>query len=142
MQIEAFVDISDRHAAVENISAVGLFRNLLIDFFVVFVGNIADDLFQKVFERDDALDTAVFVNDETEVKFFLLHLAQNVFEPRRINDVIRLFQNPVEFEHSRFDEQILHHVFAVQNAAHIVERFAVNRQTRIAVFAEGFGDLI
>ena len=49
---------------------------------------VAHDFFEQVLERDDALDTAVIVNDETEVELLFLHLPKHILEPGSIDDVI------------------------------------------------------
>ena len=77
------------------------FVDLFVNFFIVFIGNIADDFFQKVFDRNDSFEPPC--SSTTNPKWFsFLHLPQNVFEPRRINDIERFFQNFFELE-KRFD---------------------------------------
>ena len=83
------IKVADGETAVEQIAAVGLRVDLLVDLFVVLVRNVADDLFEQVLERDYALDAAVLVDDKAEMKFLLLHLPQHILEPGRIDNIIR-----------------------------------------------------
>ena len=55
------------NAAVDDDRAVGLLLDALhVD--VVLVGDLADDLLDDVFERDQALDLAVLVDDDGEMR--------------------------------------------------------------------------
>src|SRR5688500_7136152 len=49
--------------------------DLFIYFFIVFVGNVADNLFQKIFQSNDAFESAMFVDYETKMHLYFLHLA-------------------------------------------------------------------
>ena len=64
--IHRAVEIADRHRAVDDHRAVRLGANAG-DHHIVLVGNVADDLFQDVFQRHHALDLAVLVDHEREV---------------------------------------------------------------------------
>ena len=48
----------------------------LVDVAVVLVGDLADELFDQVFERHEARDSAVLVDDHREVVRLALHLLQ------------------------------------------------------------------
>ena len=61
------VDVADGDAAVDIDGAVGLAADrCLAD--VVLVDDLADDFLEDVLERDQALDLAIFVNDEGELR--------------------------------------------------------------------------
>ena len=100
-------------AAFKQTTAVGLLSDLLVDLFVMLIGNFADDLFEQVFERYNSLDAAVLIDDEAEMKFFLLHLPEHVFEPGGIDHVHRLLNYSFEFECLR-PQNICQHVLAVR----------------------------
>ena len=64
--VERPVEIADRHRSVDDDRAVGLLAHALhLD--IVLVGNIADNLFQNVLQRHDALHLAIFVDDDGKV---------------------------------------------------------------------------
>src|SRR5262249_7584903 len=98
---------------------------------VVFVLNFADDLFEYVFERQDALDAAVFVDDYAQMDAAVLQALQDVAEPRRVGNENRLAHDLFQVELALF-EQEWHDVLAVQHADYLVEIPAVNRQARVA----------
>src|SRR5215217_329494 len=104
------------------------------------VGDLAYDLFQQVFERDDPFQAAVLVDYEPEVHLCFLHLPQNVFEPGSVDHVQRRLQHIFELESFRV-EKIRHHVFAVDEADHVVKRLSIHRQTRITMLVKSFRDL-
>ena len=56
-----------------HIRAVALLHH--VDFDLVFVVDLAPDLFQPVLDRDHTGHTAVFVDHDREVQVLLLHLA-------------------------------------------------------------------
>jgi hypothetical protein len=64
--IHRAIEIADRHGAVDIDAAIGL-RAHADDGDVVLVFDVADDLFENVFERDEAHQRAVLVHDQREV---------------------------------------------------------------------------
>src|SRR5262249_24736836 len=99
--------------------------------FIVFVLNLADDLFEYVFERQNALDATVFVNDYGQMNAAVLQTLQDVAKPRRVGNENRLAHDFFQFEFALF-EQERHDVLAVQHPNNLVEISAVNGQARIA----------
>ena len=65
--VERAVEIADRHRAVDDDRAVGLLLDAL-DIDVVLVGDLADDLLDDVLQRHQALDLAIFVDDDGEMR--------------------------------------------------------------------------
>src|SRR6185503_7543620 len=126
-QFQTPVEITHGQSAVEHVRSVIYFHDLLVDFLVMLVRDLAHDLFQQIFERDDAFEPAVFVDYKSKMHLRLLHLAQDGLKPRSINDVHRRLQNVFEPEFFRM-KQIRHHVLAVYKAADVVERLPVNGQ--------------
>ena len=110
-------------------------HDLFIDLFIMLVRNIAYNFFEQIFERNDAFESAVFIYDETEVCLGLLHLSQDIFEPRRVNHVKGRLQHILEAKLLGM-QKIGHHVFAVYEADHVIERLAINRQARVAILME------
>ena len=62
------------------------------------VRNIADDLFQQIFESDDPFDASMLVDDKSEVRLCFLHLPQHIFQARRVHDVHRRLEHVLQFE--------------------------------------------
>ena len=91
------------------------------------VGYFTDNLFQQVLERDDAFNASVLVDHESEMRLGFLHLPQHVLQTRRVHDIHWRLQNLVESEFFRPQEK-LGHVFAVNEADHIIGRFAIHGQ--------------
>src|SRR5688572_9691835 len=92
---------------------------LCIYSFVMLVGNIADYLFEQIFESNDAFESAMFADDEPEMLLCFLHLAQDVFESRSIDRVEWWLQSVFDCELLGM-KQAGHHVFAVNKAARVV----------------------
>src|SRR5207244_1201069 len=70
-------DVADRRAPRDAPPAIGeLFE--LFAWRVVFVGDLADDLLEEVFHRDDAGGAAVLVDHDGHVELARLHRAQQV----------------------------------------------------------------
>jgi len=53
------------------------------------VRNIADDLFQQIFEGDDPFDTSMLVDDKAKMGLCFLHLPQHILQTRRVDNVHR-----------------------------------------------------
>ena len=54
------------------------------------VVNLADDLFEQVFDGDEAGDAAVLVDDDAHMLLFALHLAQQFVDALGLGDELRL----------------------------------------------------
>ena len=79
-ELEALVDLVDRHDAGDERGAVGSPADLgRLD--VVLVGDLADQLLEQVLEGDEAGRAAVLVDDDGEVHLLLAHLPQQLGHP-------------------------------------------------------------
>src|SRR5688572_10566373 len=136
MQIKTPIQVTNREAAFENISAVGLLVYLLVYFFVMLVGDVANDLFKKILQRNDAFDASMFIDHKTEMKLLPLHLPKDILQAGRVNDISRLLQNTVEAKILRMHHRC-HNVLAVNDAGNIIERTSINRQPRVTMLTKG-----
>src|SRR5215510_5430602 len=130
-QTEFAVGLADGHSGVDaedSFAALAEFRGQRL---VVFVLAIADDLFEYVFERQNALDAAVFVDDYGQVDAAILQALQDVAEPGRVWNEDRLSHDLFQVEYLLF-EQERHDVLAMEHADYLVEIPAVDGQARIA----------
>ena len=116
-------------------------RNLLIYLFIVFVRNFADDLFQQVFESDDAFQSSVFVDYEAKVRFLFLQLSQDIFEAGRVDHEQRRLHYFFETKALGL-ELIGHYIFAMHKANHVINGASVHRKTRIPVLFESLCQFI
>ena len=95
---------------------------------VVFVADLADDLLDEVLERHDPRGAAVLVDDDGEVDFVALHLAQELVGFLRLRDeehrADELSDVEVPFAAREALEQILH----VDHADDLIERALVDGQ--------------
>src|SRR5262245_56388876 len=66
-QAEFAVSLADGHSGVDAEDAFAALAEFRRQRLVVFILNLADDLFEYVFERQNALDAAVFVDDYGQV---------------------------------------------------------------------------
>src|SRR5882724_854788 len=104
------------------------------------VRDVANNFFQQIFKRNDALQPTVLVDDETEMRFGLLHLPEHILQSRCVDHVQGGLKHILEAETFR-SEQVRHHVFTMNKADHVIERFAVNRQARVTILLESLGYL-
>src|SRR5262245_24528161 len=130
-QAEFAVGLADGHSGVDAEDAFAALAEFRGQRLVVFVLNLADDLFEYVFERQNALDAAVFVDDYGQVDAAILQALQDVAESGRVGDEDRLAHDLLQVELAFF-EQEGHDVLAVKHADYLVEIPAVDRQAGIS----------
>ena len=82
------VHVADRHGAVDQIGTVLGPGDDVVVFLVELVGDLAHDLLDDVFQRDKALQRAVFVHHQREMGLAAQELAHLVVEGRRLGDEI------------------------------------------------------
>src|SRR6266540_1716509 len=130
-QAEFAVGLADGHSGVDAEDAFAALAEFRGERLVVFVLDLADDLFEYVFERQNALDAAVFVDDYGQVDAAILQALQDVAEPGRVRNEDRLAHDLFQVEYLLF-EQEGHDVLAMEHADYLVEIPAVDGQARIA----------
>src|SRR6266545_4615470 len=130
-QAEFAVGLADGHSGVDAEDAFAALAEFRGQRLVVFVLDLADDLFEYVFERQNALDAAVFVDDYGQVDAAILQALQDVAEPGRVRNEDRLAHDLFQVEYLLF-EQEGHDVLAMEHADYLVEIPAVDGQARIA----------
>ena len=80
------VQIADRHRAFDGDGAVRILTHTEGDG-VVFVGNVADDFFEDILERDETEDDAIFIDDEREVNLALQKGLKLVLQACRVGHI-------------------------------------------------------
>ena len=100
----------------------------------MFVGNVADDLFENILERDEAQDHAIFVDDQREMGLALQKGLKLVLQACRIGhkpgierDILDLHMRDVAARILERAQQIL----GVQHADDVVGLAAPDRHARI-----------
>src|SRR5215472_3081776 len=103
VETELLVHIIYVHTRVDDDVAIARFLDLrrqVLLFRIIFVHDLADDLFQKVFHRHEAGRSAVLVDDDRHRNFLRLHLAHQF--------VYRLvLRNSLDGTHNRTQERML-----------------------------------
>src|SRR5882762_1406082 len=135
IQVQSLVQVAHRKATIEKIGTITLFDDLLVNFFIVFVRNISNYFFEKILKRKNSLDATMFVNDEAEVDFGFLHLAQDVLESCSIRHIERRLEDMFQTKCFR-SQQIWHNIFAVDNADDVVQGSSINRKSRVPVLTK------
>src|SRR5262245_6245778 len=130
-QAEFAVGLADGHSGVDAEDSFAALTEFRGERLVVFVLNLADDLFEYVFERQNALYAAVFVDDYGQVDAAILQVLQDVAKPGRVGNEDRLAHDLFQIEFALF-EQEGHDVLAVEHADYLVEIPAVDGQAGIA----------
>src|SRR6266545_479838 len=125
-QAEFAVGLADGHSGVDAEDAFAALAEFRGERLVVFVLDLAE----YVFERQNALDAAVFVDDYGQVDAAILQALQDVAEPGRVRNEDRLAHDLFQVEYLLF-EQEGHDVLAMEHADYLVEIPAVDGQARI-----------
>ena len=77
MTVEGLIKTIDRRLRLDAVTAAGVELNVSVELrLIVFVFNLADDLFQHVFNRDQAGQRAELVNHQRHVRVADAELAQ------------------------------------------------------------------
>jgi len=136
---QQIVHLVDIHRAVDQpfIRTDRQVFGLLVN--VVFIANIADDLFDQVFDRHQPCCTAVLIHDDGDMHFLVLHLAEQRVGQFGFRHEVRRAQR---MTNRRFHRRTLlpqrQQILGVQQAANIIERVIVHGQARMAAVEERF----
>src|SRR6185369_44339 len=97
----------------------------------VFVFDLADDLFEDVFDSYETTNTAILVDDHRELHVRLLHLF------KQVGDRLR-FRYEIDRTHKRFDAfvfaalgPVLKQIAHVDHALDVVDLFAIDGKSRV-----------
>ena len=96
---------------------------------IVFVFDFTDDLFEHVFDGEQAGDAAVFVDHEREVIAVAAKFAQQHIQPLGFGDEDRRAQHRAQRETVLL--VIAQQVFGEQDADHVVARAVIDRKARV-----------
>ena len=113
------LEIFDRHARVQVQRAVGAFRQHRRLDIVVFVGDVAGDGFDKVLDRHQPVDAAVFVHHQRQMHPLGPHLQQHVQHRQLRRDHQRFAQDRFQGERL-WPPDIGEHVLDVDHADDVV----------------------
>ena len=127
MHVQPLHHLVDAHFAVEHEPAIAFFDNrLALD--IVFVADLADNLFQQIFDRDEAGGAAVLVHHERTLGLLPLKLLQQLRDALRFRYDHRRPQQagdrPRIVRHAE-RHQILHE----HETGNVVEALAIDRKT-------------
>src|SRR5260370_2371073 len=106
---------------------------------VMFILDFAHYLFQQILQCNYALEAAVLVDDDSEMRLRRLHLPQGFIERRGVRYEKRLASNGQQFEltiPSVRGDGIAHKIFAMRHADHIVQLSAVDGHSRVSAVDE------
>ncbi len=138
---QRLLDLLDREATVDDDLAVADLleqRHLL----VVFVLNLADDLFQDVLDGDQPGGAAVLIGDDRDVDAISTQLPEEIVEPLRFgNDVGRAKelldgQRPGRSDHERQE------ILGVEDPHDLIDRLAEHRQAGVALLRDRVDDVL
>ena len=107
---------------------------------VVFVANLADDLFEQVFDRHEPRGPAVFVDDDRELRLAPLHLLE------QLGDALAL-GHEVGGAHQRRHRRLRggrqrDQILDEHDADDVVEVVAVDGHPRVLLLAEQFAEIL
>ena len=85
LQRQAFVQFPNGNACIDQAAAIGVGYDC-IDFDIVLVLNLTDDLLDQVLDGHDALNAAVLVHNDAHVRLRVLQHADGVVHLRRVGN--------------------------------------------------------
>ena len=106
--------------------------SLMCGILLMLVANVADNLLQQIFDRHQACDAAVLIDDNAHVLLFALHLAQQLVAALRLRHKHRGLLNAGNGSRARFFIGDLQQVVRKRDAGDVVERSLENRHARIS----------
>ena len=130
---ELFLDVEDRHLGVDDPSPAGDLPEGVLFADVVFVFDLADELFEDVLDRDDPFRPSVFVDDDRHVDLLIAELLEKVgdlFVFRGVEDwLCDRFEGGVEI--LARGGVIFQDVFVEDDSDDLVEGVAVDRNPAV-----------
>ena len=134
--------IEDFHlgTSIDVEAAVGADGDHRLGFPVMLVGDLAHDLLDDVFDRQQPIDAAVLVDHERHVRALDPHLQQQLQDLHRRRHEQHLAQDLRQLEEI-VPASPRQHVLDVHHADDIVERIAVNGQAGMTTFRHPFDDV-
>ena len=127
-------------AGVGNNQPFVLQHDDMLFFKVVFVFDVADDFLEQVFNGNQPVNAAVFVNNHSHVDFVGLHVAQQVQDPHGRRNEFDLTVNDVFDFYVAFPfKQTFSQVDDMDDAQNVVKGIAVNRDAGVAAGYHQFG---
>src|SRR5208283_4350105 len=129
---EQFLQQIDVGVAVEDVGRLVLLYDLCL---FVLIAALADDLFDQIFDRDQATDTAVLINHDGHANIVALHLAQQ-FAPQLGfgNEVHIGFHQVANGLAVRLDIGNLQQVLGIDDAFDVIDIALVHRYARVGMF--------
>jgi hypothetical protein len=124
---ELLVRGAHREHSIQN-KTVAISFDLFSRLLVKLVVNLADNLFEQIFQREDSLDAAVFVYDEEKVHSTCLHLPQRLPGRSYFGNERRLPEQSLETEVTRIRAAHVK-ILAIRHAAYVIDVRAVYRQS-------------
>ncbi len=110
---------------------------------VMLVFDLADDLFDQVLDRDQAVDAAIFVYDQRHMGPLLLHLLQQHPDGHRGRHVQHRSQHRPQGELAAGPEAVLQRqILEVDQPQRAVQRAAKDRNARKAVLAKHLDQIV
>ena len=138
-QAERLVQVIDAGGAGHQPAAVRLLAEIL-GHFVVFIPDLADQLFQDVFQRDDALGSAVFVHDYGQMMMLFAQGAEQLGDLGGTGRIQGGCDEVVDggglFQTGQIEVLLMDH------ADDVVDGAVIDRQTGIAGIGEGLRQLL
>ncbi len=139
--LQPFQEVVERHARIDEPTRIVPGDNLLFALGAVFVVDLANQFFQHVFHRHQALGAAEFVQHDRHLRPLLSETLQQFGDPQRLGyqqrgaDQLPQFDRPA---HVLPQEKVL----GVDEADDVVQVAFVDRQPREAGHGHGADDLV
>ena len=102
--------------------------------------DLADDFLNHVFDRDQPVDPPELVDHHCDMGSRLAHLDEKIEDRRRWRDKQHLAQQRRQFDLTALGDRA-EHILYMDEADHVIERFAIHRNPRMTLLDHAFDDL-
>ena len=130
----------DRGARVGDQAAVGALDEARAVGHIMLVLDLADDLLDHILDRDQPVDAAELVDHHRDMGARLAHLHEQVEDRHRRRDEQHLAQHRRRLRLAALGDRA-EHILDMDEADHVIERLAIDRNARMTLLDHAFDDL-
>ena len=141
---EAVVEVGDRRERADQEAAIGLGLDQLLArriIFIVFVVDFADDFLEHILDRDQAGQTAIFVDHDGHVIARQAELLEQDVQALGFGNHRHRPQQAAEIARRRAFDEALEQILGQKNADDLVRVVAMHGETRVTRFDHVANDL-
>ena len=113
-----------------------------VSLLVVFVLDLADDLFQDVLDGDQPGGAAVLVGDDRDVDAISTQLPEEIVQPLRFGDDVGRAKELLDGQRPRRSDDEGQEILGVEDPHDLIDRLAEDRQAGVALLGDRVDDVL